>query len=120
MKLRLDPSVNPPYVALHPKTLSCYHRATKNYQESSSATVKKSENPSALRICTVEAFALLLQELGESKKVTAALVAAVLVNNDALKHSLSVRPESGMPRSVSSGAAKKRRQKVKGQVPVDQ
>jgi hypothetical protein len=44
----------PPYVALHPSTLSVYHRAQKRYGAASAVSVVKGENPDALRICTVE------------------------------------------------------------------
>jgi len=110
MKKRL-PQPQPPYIALHPDTVSVYHRAQKNYGVSSRTTVLRSKDPKALHICTVEAYALLLKELGESKRITDGLVAAVRVNNDALLHSIRVRPESGMPTSKSSGAARRRRRK---------
>jgi hypothetical protein len=103
--------VCPPYVALHPETLSVYHRALKNYSKSSAQTVEQSSDPKALHICTVEAFALLLKELGEWDDTTQKLVAAVVVNNEALVHSMSVRPEGGKPTSKSSGAARRRRRK---------
>ena len=41
-------------------------------------------DPDALRISTVEAVALLLEELGEPPRTTAAIVQALLVNNAAL------------------------------------
>lgn len=103
--------VFPPYVALHPETLSVYHRALKNYAASSAKTVAQSSDPKALHICTVEAFALLLKELGEWDATTDKLVAAVIVNNEALVHSIRVRPEGGKPTSKSSGAARRRRRK---------
>jgi DTW domain-containing protein YfiP len=106
----------PPYVALHPETLSVYHRALKNYGESSAKTVEQSSDPKALHICTVEAFALLLKELGEWDETTQQLVAAVVLNNEALVHSMSVRPEGGKPTSESSGAARRRRRKEQPQV----
>ena len=98
-------------VALHPDTVSVYHRAQKSYAASSTATVLQSKNPRALHICTVEAYALLLKELGESSTVTQALVDAVRVNNEALVHSIRVRPQSGVPTSKSSGASKRSRRK---------
>ena len=79
-------------VALHPKTLSVYHRAQKTYATSSATTVQKSKDPNALHICTVEAVALLLQELGEGEETTRALVEAVEINNLALDHDKNVRP----------------------------
>jgi len=82
----------PPHVALHPKTLSVYHRAQKNYAQSSAVTVRNSNNPDALHICSVEAFALLMKELGELDHTTKALVKAVEINNLALVHDINVRP----------------------------
>lgn len=82
----------PPHVALHPKTLSVYHRAQKNYAQSSAVTVRNSSDPEALHICSVEAFALLLKELGELDRATTSLVRAVEINNLALVHDKSVRP----------------------------
>ena len=37
------------------------------------------------RICTIEAVALLLQEMGESESVCKGLISAVVVNNNALR-----------------------------------
>lgn len=111
MKKRLPQQQQPPFIALHPDTVSVYHRAQKTYATSSRTTVLQSKDPKALHICTVEAYALLLKELGESSHITDRLVDAVRVNNDALVHSIHVRPESGMPTSTSSGAAKRRRRK---------
>lgn len=105
----------PPFVALHPETLSVYHRALKSYGASSAVTVSNSKDPKALHICTVEAYALLLKELGEWDAITDELVAAVVVNNGALRHSLTVRPEGGKPMSTSSGAARRRRKKLQEQ-----
>ena len=82
----------PHHVALHPKTLSVYHRAQKNYAQSSALTVLNSSNPDALHICSVEAFALLMKELGEPEPTTQALVGAVEINNRALVHDVHVRP----------------------------
>ena len=73
-----------PAVALHPKTLSVYSRAQHGYAQASARSVGASADPEALRICTVEAYALLLEELGEEPELTAALVQAVVINNDAL------------------------------------
>jgi len=49
-------------------------------------TVQRGEtgDAAALRVCTVEAAALLLQELGEPQSTTAALVEGVVTNNKAL------------------------------------
>jgi len=90
----------PPHVALHPKTLSVYHRALKNYAQSSAVTVQKSSDPDALHICSVEAFALLMKELGELEHVTKALVRAVEINNLALVHDFSVRPPASQEKNV--------------------
>jgi DTW domain-containing protein YfiP len=124
MKKRLRQNF-PKFVALHPDTVSVYHRAQKNYGTSSAQTVANSKDPLALHICTVEAYALLLKELGvvvlgvsppsddgdDDDDVTDALVKAVTINNDALVHSIDVRPVSGIPTSKSSGAAKRSRRK---------
>lgn len=72
------------HVALHPKTLSVYSRAQHGYAQASALSVRQSSDPAAMRICTVEAFALLLTELGEGEAQTKAFVDAVVVNNGAL------------------------------------
>ena len=41
----------PPHVALHPKTLSVYHRAQHGYREAMAASVAESDQPEALRMC---------------------------------------------------------------------
>ncbi len=92
IKRRFPASIVPPYIALHPDTLSVYHRAQKSYSQSSAKTVEKSSDPKALHICTVEAFALLMKEFGEWDETTRALIRAVEVNNLALIHSQEVRP----------------------------
>ena len=130
MRQRLsDRNLFPKFVALHPDTLSVYHRAQKNYANASAQTVVKSNNPKALHICTVEASALLLREVlltsrsnsGLSSvavveeeavnRVAESLVQAVRVNNDALVYCVDVRPVSGVPTSNSSGAAKRSQRK---------
>lgn len=114
MRTRLPPDIFPPFVALHPTTLSVYHRATKKYGASSGVTVTSDisdHDPLALRICTVEAYALLLRELGEPAETIEALVKGVVANNDALKGEKEVRPEGGMPTSTTSGAARRRRRR---------
>ena len=58
-------------MALHPKTLSLYHRAQKSYAAKSAVGVLKGSDPDALRISTVEAVALLLEELGAPPPRTA-------------------------------------------------
>jgi hypothetical protein len=55
-------------------------------------TIQKSNDPDALHICTVEAFALLMKELGEGVETTRELVRAVEVNNLALVHREDFRP----------------------------
>ena len=73
------------HVALHPTTLSVYSRAQHGYAQASAQSVAQSADPAALRICTVEAFALLLAEMGEPAHRQRAYVEAVLANNDALR-----------------------------------
>ena len=86
VKQRADANKQPlQHVALHPKTLSVYSRAQHGYAQASAASVAQSSDPEALRICTVEAFALLLTELGEPEVKTRAFVNAVITNNDALQ-----------------------------------
>ena len=58
-----------------------------------------------MRICSVEAVALLLTELGEPQSTADALCHAVRINNDALQGA----SKAGLPVSSSSGAAKRRR-----------
>ena len=105
----------PKFVALHPDTVSVYHRAQKSYGAASAATVARSNDPEALHICTVEACALLLRELAggasAADEVADELVRAVRMNNEALVHGPDVRPASGVPTSTSSGAAKRSRRK---------
>jgi DTW domain-containing protein YfiP len=75
----------PPHVALHPTTLSVYSRAQHGYAAASALSTARSDDPAAMRVCTVEAFALLLEELGESREAcTRPMVGAVIVNNGAL------------------------------------
>jgi DTW domain-containing protein YfiP len=85
IRRRLPAAHVPPHVALHPDTLSVYHRS-KSYSVTSGGSVRRGEtgDEAALRVCTVEAAALLLQELGEPAATTEALVAAVVRNNEAL------------------------------------
>jgi len=84
----------PKHVALHPRTLSVYKRAQNGYAQASAKSTAKSADPEALRICTVEAYALLLEELGEPKAVPQQLVQAVVINNEALECLESVAPRS--------------------------
>mmetsp|Transcript_611 Transcript_611/g.1398 ORF Transcript_611/g.1398 Transcript_611/m.1398 type:complete len:182 (-) Transcript_611:99-644(-) len=67
-----------PRPALHPKTLSLYHRAQKSYAAKSALGVLQGSDANALRISTVEAVALLLEELGEPPRTTAAIVAGAI------------------------------------------
>lgn len=86
-KLRQQQDLPPlQHVALHPTTLSVYSRAQHGYAEASARTVSQQHaDPEALRICTVEAVALLLEELGEPTRNTRAFVQAVITNNEALE-----------------------------------
>lgn len=118
MRQRLVPlGIFPKFVALHPDTVSVYHRAQKRYGAASAITVAKSKDPNALHICTVEACALLLRELdGDgttscANDISDSLIRAVRINNDALVHGADVRPISGVPTSKSSGAAKRSQRK---------
>lgn len=107
MKKQLPEEINPPIVALEPTTLSVYHRAQKNYGEKQHA---QRDADAVARICTVEAYALLLKEIGgEDEGVIEALVAGVVTNNQALLSDVAVRPASGLPTSESSGAARRKR-----------
>ena len=116
LRRRLPAAIIPREVALHPTTLSVYHRAQKSYGASSGASVAASAQPEALRICTVEAVALLLRELGEVHVATAALVQAVELNNDALRGAAALRPTSGLQVSGTSGAGKRARRKQERRV----
>ena len=113
MRKRLPSEINPTTVAVHPSTLSVFKRAAKRYARDSAKAVQKSADPLALRVSTVEATALLLKELGESDRVTQALVDAVVVNNQALESSLLVRPAQGLPNSHTSGSAKRKQQRAR-------
>ena len=84
-KMRARRSVPLQHVALHPTTLSVYSRAQNGYAQASAASVAESNDPDALRICTVEAFALLLSELGETEAKTQRFVDGVLANNAGLR-----------------------------------
>ncbi|KAL1495598.1 hypothetical protein AB1Y20_016958 [Prymnesium parvum] len=102
----------PVHVALHPKTLSVYKRAQQGYAQASAATVAKSNDPEALRVCTVEAFALLLEELGEPPEVPRLLVDGVVINNEALECLASVSPNP-------PGRRARRRQQQLADAPAD-
>ena len=119
-------------MALHPKTLSLYHRAQKSYAAKSAVGVLKGSDPDALRISTVEAVALLLEELGappprtahptptpspspspstnpsltpegEPPRTTAAIVHALLQNNAAL--ACEADPDRPKPSTAPDRAA---------------
>ena len=109
LRRRSPPSTMPSLVALLPTTLSVYHRAQKTYGKASDGLG---------RVCSVEAVALLLEELspiGESSALTEALSKAVILNNDALQSEIAVRPVSGMQASATSGAGKRARRKGRPQ-----
>lgn len=79
LKKRLGPDA-PKQVALHPTTMSVFHRAQKQYGAVAAKT-------GALRISTAEACALLLTELGAPReKFEQKIVQAVLINNQALSN----------------------------------
>lgn len=90
-----------PHVALHPQTLSVYRRAQHGYAGSVSGS-----DPAALRICTVEAVALLLEELGEPQTTTRTLVQAIEANNNAL----ACVPGAG-PNPIPDGRRARRRRR---------
>ena len=95
MRKRLPAHINPPAVALHPSSISIYHRAIKTYSKASDNLVKKSTQPKALRICTVEAVALLLVELGESTIVTDSIIQALRLNNKVLEDQTQIIQDVG-------------------------
>ncbi|EOD29857.1 hypothetical protein EMIHUDRAFT_468479, partial [Emiliania huxleyi CCMP1516] len=101
LRRRLPPAHVPPHVALHPTSLSVYQRAAKRYASASAATVAAGAtgDAEALRVCTVEAAALLLQEVGEPEATTHAFIAAVVANNGALQaHKHDERREANLRR----------------------
>ena len=87
------------HVALHPHSLSLYHRAQKRYSTASSSMISASvstiDDPLALRICTLEAVALLLEEFGEPPRTSEVLLRALVANNHALQP--AVRPQLPQP-----------------------
>jgi DTW domain-containing protein YfiP len=99
IRRRLPSSIHPPPVALHPSAISIYHRAKKNYAAASAKLQQNSKDPQALRICTVEAVALLLSELGEIPIVSESILQGLRVNNAALKrqNQLQVKVVSIIP-----------------------
>ena len=74
----------PPCIALHPKSVSQFHRAKKNYGAAIRDSLKNANetlDERALRVSTAEACALLLTELGAKESVQEKLTKALLVNN---------------------------------------
>ena len=73
----------PACIALHPKSVSQFHRAKKNYGAAIQDNLKANErlNEKALRVSTAEACALLLTELGAKESVQEKIIQALLVNN---------------------------------------
>ena len=68
----------PSCIALHPKSVSKFHRAKKNY---GTAIANNKLDERALRVSTAEACALLLTELGAAESVQEKIIKALLVNN---------------------------------------
>ena len=85
-----------------------YRRATHGYSGSVGA------DPAALRICTVEAVALLLEELGEPPATTRTLVAAIEANNAALANV----PGSGPVAEPVGRRARRRRREAGAEAPT--
>jgi len=73
----------PACIALHPKSVSQFHRAKKNYGAAIQDNLKTNGrlNEKALRVSTAEACALLLTELGAKESVQEKIIQALLVNN---------------------------------------
>jgi DTW domain-containing protein YfiP len=83
---------NPPFIALHPSTLSVYHRAQKKYAAASGQTVQAEESdldPEALRICTVEVRVLLRMH---AVRTACVLQAAVLHAVNSEQHLTTLFP----------------------------
>lgn len=85
IRRRLDEEdhMMPACIALHPKSVSQFHRAKKNYGAAIQDSLKENErlNEKALRVSTAEACALLLTELGAKESVQEKIIQALLVNN---------------------------------------
>ena len=90
---RLQPQHVPVHVALHPETVSIYHRAQNSYAQSSAITIqKRNKHSEAFHICTVEAFALLMKELkldepkneSKKKKKKAEMTTTTISTNDSV------------------------------------
>ena len=88
-----------------PTHTQVYRRATHGYSGSVGA------DPAALRICTVEAVALLLEELGEPPATTRTLVAAIEANNSALANV----PGSGPVAEPVGRRARRRRREAEAE-----
>lgn len=76
----------PRTVALHPATVSVFHRAQKRYGAAVSESLRVSAelDSKALRVSSGEATALLLVELGGNKLAQDAITSAIKANNEAL------------------------------------
>eukprot|EP00956_Cyclotella_meneghiniana_P001587 scaffold1793_cov19-Cyclotella_meneghiniana.AAC.2 len=85
IRRRLDEEdhMMPACIALHPKSVSQFHRAKKNYGAAIQDSLKENEklNEKAMRVSTAEACALLLTELGAKESVQEKIIQALLVNN---------------------------------------
>ena len=73
----------PVCIALHPKSVSQFHRAKKNYGAAIQDNLKANDrlDERALRVSTAEACALLLMEFGAKEIVQEKITKALLVNN---------------------------------------
>ncbi len=78
-----DRNMMPACIALHPKSVSQFHRAKKNYGAAIQDNLKANGrlNEKALRVSTAEACALLLTELGAKESVHEKIIQSLLVNN---------------------------------------
>jgi DTW domain-containing protein YfiP len=75
-RLNEDDQTMPACIALHPKSVSQFHRAIKNYGKANERVDER-----ALRVSTAEACALLMMELGAEESVQEKIIKALLVNN---------------------------------------
>mmetsp|Transcript_175 Transcript_175/g.211 ORF Transcript_175/g.211 Transcript_175/m.211 type:complete len:279 (-) Transcript_175:101-937(-) len=82
IKRRLS-DLSPACVALHPTSVSRFHRAKKSYSAAIQDSIHKNTllDKRALRVSTAEACALLLKELGASTDVEEKIMQALLINN---------------------------------------
>ena len=85
IRRRLDEEEHtmPACIALHPKSVSQFHRAKKNYGTAIHDNLKVNDrlDERALRVSTAEACAMLLMELGAKEIVQEKIMKALLVNN---------------------------------------